>query len=101
VTDGHTKGAYDSNITGFKAFYLTTLLLAMVWVGIHPVLVPTFVLAQTGSATDVDLVPVLMALFCGLALVVGLRGRRIRDQYLAEVAREKEAEAKTRVLGSH
>ena len=45
-------------------------------------------------------VPVLMAVLGGLALVVGLRGRRIRDQYLAEVNGEKEAEAKTRVLGS-
>ena len=46
-------------------------------------------------------VPALMAVLGGLALVVGLRGRRIRDQYLAEVNGEKEAEAKTRVLGSN
>lgn len=41
-----------------------------------------------------------MAVLCGLALALGLRGRRIRDQYLAEVAGEKEAEAANRALGS-
>lgn len=45
-------------------------------------------------------VPALMAVLCGLALVVGLRGRRIRDQYLVQVTGEKEAEAANRVLGS-
>lgn len=45
-------------------------------------------------------VPILMAVLCGLALALGLRGRRIRDQYLAEVAGEKEAEAANRALGS-
>ena len=72
-------GAYDSNITGFKAFYLTTFLLAMVWVGIHPVLVPTFILAQTGSATDVALVLALMSLG---ALAVPL-GTGVADRYRA------------------
>ena len=45
---GTPTGAYDSNITGFKAFYLTTLLLAMVWVGMQHVQVPTYIKAQYG-----------------------------------------------------
>lgn len=57
-----TTSKYDSNISGFKSFYLITFLLAMVWVGIQPVLVPTFILSQTGSATDVALVLTLMSL---------------------------------------
>lgn len=57
-----TEHNYDNNIKGFKPFYLISFLLAMVWVGIHPVLVPTFVLAKTGSATDVALVLSIMAL---------------------------------------
>jgi hypothetical protein len=57
-----TTGEYDSNIAGFKAFYLITFLLAMVWVGIQLVLVPTFILSQTGSAADVALVLTLMSL---------------------------------------
>jgi predicted MFS family arabinose efflux permease len=48
-----TEQNYDSYIKGFKPWYLISFLLAMVWVGIHPVLVPTFVISQTGSATDV------------------------------------------------
>ena len=83
---GTPTGAYDSNITGFKAFYLTTLLLAMVWVGMHPVLVPTFVLAQTGSATDVGLVLALMslgALAVPLATGVADRYRAHRQVQLA------------------
>lgn len=55
-------GEYDSNIAGFKVFYLITFLLAMVWVGIQPVLIPTFILSQTGSAADVALVLALMSL---------------------------------------
>ena len=58
------------------------------------------ILLLSSSRYSAGIVPALMAVLGGLALVVGLRGRRIRDQYLAEVNGEKEAEAKTRVLGS-
>jgi hypothetical protein len=58
---------------------LISFLLAIVWVGIHPVLVPTFVISQTGSATDVALVLSLMSL--GALAVPLLTG--VADKYRA------------------
>jgi hypothetical protein len=74
-----TTGEYDSNIRDFKAFYLTTFLLVMVWVGIHPVLLPTFFISQTSSATDVVLVLALVSL--GASAVPLLTG--MADRYRA------------------
>ena len=70
---------YDNNIKGFKPFFFIGFLMAIVWVGIQPVLVPTFVLAKTGSATDVALVLTLMAL--GALSVPLLTG--VADKYRA------------------
>jgi MFS family permease len=74
-----TENNYDSNIKGLKPFYFTSFLMAMVWVGIQPILVPTFVLAKTGSATDVALVLTLMSL--GALTVPLLTG--VADKYRA------------------
>jgi MFS family permease len=45
-------------------------------------------------------VPAGMAILCGAALVLGLRGRKLRDQYLAEVAGEKEATSRSKHFAS-
>jgi MFS family permease len=74
-----TELNYDNNIKGFKLFYFISFLMAIVWVGIQPVLVPTFVLAQTGSAADVALVLTLMSL--GALSVPLLTG--VADKYRA------------------
>ena len=52
----------DSLITGFKPYFLITFIVAAVWVGVSPVLIPAYVLSVTGSATDVAMVLSLMAL---------------------------------------
>jgi MFS family permease len=57
-----TENDYDKIVTGFKPFYLITFFVAMVWVGISPVLVPSYILSVTGSATDVALMLSLMSL---------------------------------------
>lgn len=74
-----TENNYDSYIKGFKPFYFISFLMAVVWVGIQPVLVPTFVLAKTGSAADVALVLTLMSL--GALSVPLLTG--VADKYRA------------------
>jgi len=57
-----TENNYDSMITGFKPFFLITFLVGMVLVGMTPVLVPSYILSITGSATDVALMLSLMTL---------------------------------------
>ena len=52
----------DSLISGFKPFFLISFFVAMLWVGIIPVLVPTYILSITGSATDVALMLSIMGL---------------------------------------
>ena len=53
---------YDKNITGFKPFFVITFLVGMVLVGMTPVLVPSYILSVTGSATDLALMLSLMTL---------------------------------------
>lgn len=57
-----TENKFDSLTTGFKPFYLIGFLVAMVWVGISPVLVPSYILSVSGSARDAALMLSLMAL---------------------------------------
>jgi len=73
------ENIHDKNIKGFKPTYLISFMLAAAWVGIHPVLIPTFVYAKTGSAADVALVLALMGMGAlGVPLLTG-----IADKYRA------------------
>ena len=53
---------YDKNISGFKPFFVISFLVGMVLVGMTPVLVPSYIISVTGSATDVALMLSLMTL---------------------------------------
>ena len=45
-------------------------------------------------------VPAVMVILCGIALIMGLLGRKERDQYLAEIAGEAEAAARSKHYSS-
>lgn len=56
-----TENKFDTLITGFKPICLIDFFVAMVWVGISPVLLPSYILSVTGSATVVALMLSLMS----------------------------------------
>jgi predicted MFS family arabinose efflux permease len=57
-----TSETVDQNVKGFKVWFLGFLTINMVWVGIMPVLVPTYILEKTGSAAEVGVMMAIMAL---------------------------------------